>query len=485
MKKILVVLLILAVAGGVFAQQGTWSLNGSVEIGARVDFDPDPEVDGTDDPAQVYGIGWHNWDAIRGGLGIGYARGAVYVGLGFNTSTETRLTTTFDGDAFRGKFQFDNLYGIIGGDTGDTGKTGVNRFIDVKRLWGEYKFFDGAITLLAAYRNDESEYWISDKTGASLYDANGKGSIVNGWFTNYPMTDGTTFTYNDAWMGNDLLLVNAEFGGLSFGVLIPDIFPFAGYWSGARASVGFTGNLENGAWHYGNPWQVGYSDVATTGNQLVDDIIKKSIIGVKFEQSPFEFAAQFQLENYGVYFGGRFFAGPITVGLSAMGILDGDGKADDATADPQWIKIGGRVEYNSDGFGGGLKGFYERKDFINVDANGAPTGVASDYYLSTIGVEPFFFYDAIPSHLRFALDVGFYFFNDTDGTESEKATVWAFEPQIFWNFLGSGAGTYWSYDTGIMVRYRMANADTRDLPRFGGQANNSVNFLDVVFKWGF
>jgi hypothetical protein len=113
--------------------------------------------------------------------------------------------------------------------------------------------------------------------------------------------------------------------------------------------------------------------------------------------------------------------------------------------------------------------------------------------LSTIGVEPFFFYDAIPTHLRFALDVGFYFLNDTDGGDSsEKVTVWAFQPQIYWNFLGTGAGTYWSYDTGIMIRYRMANADTRDLTHFGPvrwtgdpAVNNSVNFLDVVFKWGF
>jgi len=488
------------VAGGVFAQQGTWSLGGSVEIGTRADFDPDPEVDGSDDPAQVMGIAYNNWDALKGGFDIGYTRGDIFVGFGVNTSTETYLRSTFSGDSFRGKVQFDNLWGIIGGNTGDTGKNGINNSIDVKRLWGEFKFFDGAITVLAAYRNDESEYWISDKTGALLTGANGKGSYTDGWKNFVIFQDASTFTYNDAWMGNDLLLVNAGFGALEFGVLIPDIFPFGGYWSGDRTWNGFSYNLENEDWHYGTPWNVGYpeydaSDNVISSNRLVQDVIKKSILGVKFSQAPFEFAAQFMIENYGVYFGGKFFLNDaITVGLSAMGILDGDGnpsvmEGGRVDADPQWIKIGGNVDYSGSGFGGGIKAFYERKDHVilKLDSSGTPLYPIgqTDFYLSTIGVEPYFFYDAIPSHLRFALDVGFYFFNDTDGDASEKATAWAFQPQIFWNFLGTGAGSYWGFDTGIMVRYRIANADTRDLPNFGSPTNNSVNFLDLVFKWGF
>ena len=477
MKKILVVLLILAVAGGVFAQQGQWSLGGSVEIGTRLDIDPDPEIDrDPDDPIIVDGIAYHSWDAIRGALGIGYTKGAVYVGLGITTTDETRLTASFDNDTFRGKLQFDNLWGILTSDNhytrdGVNSATGSNGWAyfsrsDASRLWGEFNFFDGMITLKAAYRSDDSEYWFSDKTAVF----NNK---ISKWKTSWSAFDDVgegTFTFNEGWMKdsggsfmqNNHLLVKADVNALSFGMMIPRMFNFAGYWSG-------------------DPLSDGAASMTNPKNAFVDGSLKQSVIGVSFDQSPLMFAAQFMFDIYGVYFGGTFNAGPITVGLSFMGVLDGDGQGTNgvsADADPQHIKVGGTVDYSGSGFGGGVKAFYDRADEVL-------TGASSDYYLTTIGIEPYLFYDAIPSHLRFKLDIGFYFLDETDGTESEKATVWALQPQLFWNFLGTGAGTYWSYDTGIMVRYRMANADTRDLPRFGSATNNSVNFLDVVFKWGF
>ena len=474
MKKILVVLLILAVAGGVFAQQGTWSLGGSVEIGTRVDFDPDPEQDGDDDPATADGVAYHRWDAMRGALSVGYTRGNAYVGFDANTVSQTALTTTFNGDTFRAKFQWSDLFSIIQGNEGTgirgpwTGPGGSS----IKRLWGEYKFVDGMVTLLAAFKGDAAEYWVSDTTGAFLQD--GKGFYDgdgDGWFGGNPLDDpNVTFTYVDEWYGgpgnagqiqrthtNNYLLAAVDIGALNFGIMLPKLFMFSGFWG------------------WGSPTQT----------ELVKDVLKQMTIGVKFDQSPIEFAAQFQLENYGVYFGGTFTTGALSAGLSFMGILDGDGQEEGAEADPTQIKFGGKVEYSGSGFGGGVKAFYERED------EGMRSKADSDYYLTTIGIEPFLFYDAIPSHLRFKLDIGFYFLNDTDGDYTQKVTVWALQPQIFWNFLGTGAGTYWSYDTGIMIRYRMANADSRDIQAnrsgsyFGSDTNSSVNFLDVVFKWGF
>ena len=479
MKKILVVLLILAVAGGVFAQQGTWSLGGGVEVGTRLNFDPDPEQDNTDeDPATASGIAWNRWDAMRGTLSVGYNKDSAFVGLHINTNSETMLTTTFDGESFRGKFQWSDLLSIInsGESTGIRGARTGPGGSSVKRLWGEYKFADGMVTLLAAFKGDAAEYWVSDTTGAFLKDGRGfyDGS-GNGWYKNDPLdtagNPNVTFTYVDEWYGgeagqiqrthtNNYLLAAFDIGALNFGIMLPKLFMYSGFW--------------------------GWS--SPTSAKLVDDIMKQMTIGVKFDQSPIEFAAQFQLENYGVYFGGTFTAGALSAGLSFMGILDGDGQgtADNAAdADPTQIKFGGKVEYSGSGFGGGVKAFYERED------EGMRSGDVSDFYLTTIGIEPFLFYDAIPSHLRFKLDIGFYFLNDTDGDYTQKATVWALEPQLFWNFLGTGAGTYWSYDTGIMIRYRMANVDTRDIPAnrsgslFGNDTNASVNFLDVVFKWGF
>ena len=454
MKKIHVVLLILAVAGGVFAQQGTWSLSADVEIGTRLNFDPDPEQDGDDDKAIVAGIAYNDWDALRGNLSIGYARGNAFVGLLINTNHETRFTTTFEGDAFRAKFQFNNFMSILRGQVwGSTEPAALygqgGPIPDLHRMWGEYKFFDGMVALEAAFRSDELEFWTSDKTAAygerqtEYYDM---------WYNRPIYDDAYTFTYVDR---SNYLRAGADVNALSFGIILPNLFSFADYWA---------------------PWGI---EQGITDIELVEDVIKQAVLGVKFDQSPLEFAAQFALQTYGVYFGGKFTTGPIAVGISFMGDLDGDTIAEGQDADPLHMRFGGRFEYNGDGFGGGIKAFY---DMDEVPYKQDDPG--SEWYLTTIGIEPFLFYDAIPSHLRFALDIGFYFFNETNGNDSTKTTVWSLQPQLFWNFLGTGAGSYWSYNTGIMIRYRMANADFRDYTQQVVNANNSVNFLDVVFKWG-
>jgi len=158
-----------------------------------------------------------------------------------------------------------------------------------------------------------------------------------------------------------------------------------------------------------------------------------------------------------------------------MGILDGDGQAEGAEADWQKLRLGGNVNYNGDGFGGGVLGFYQRED---------EHAVGSSTYDSIVGVEPYFFYNAIPSYLQFRLDVGFYFFAQSDGNNSLKATTWGLQPQIFWNFLGTGAGDWGASNTGIAIRYRMSNADLRDI--YPGVDNNrSQNTLDFMFRWGF
>ena len=457
MKKILVVLLILAVAGGVFAQEGSWSISGGMVVGTRIDFDPDPEQD-TNDPALVDGIGYFDWQPINGALNIGYNKDSINVSLTFATN-ESGADVSFDGENFKGQIKVDGFNSLVQnwGHTSADGGRGA-----ISRLWGEFKFFDGIVTLLPAFASPDTEYWVSDKTGTFKDKVAAGGS--NPWKRlDSPFGGGDTFTKVDH---HNYLLAGAEVGGLNFGVQIHNLFA-----------------PSNGAWG----WQKQTGN--TNSNLFVDGVLKQMILGLSFSQSPFEFAAQFKLANYGVYFGGKFFAGPITVGFSAEGILDGDGASltgKDGTviandADPQQVKIGGKVEYAGDDFGGGLSGFYEKKDL------GMETKARSDWYLSTVGIEPFFYYAAIPSHLMFRLDVGFYFFNDTDGNTSDKATVWALQPQLFWNFLGTGATDSWwgGFNTGIVIRYRLANADTRDLTHFGGTANNSVNFADVIFKLSF
>jgi len=493
MKKILVVLLILSVAGGVFAQDGNWSVSGEMAVGTRINFDPDPDVD-NDDPALVDGIGFFEYDAIYGKATIAYTgKEGLWAGLGFSTAKDTWLDFTFNGENFKGQFVFNQFLNSILGGTGNWSSVG--------RLWGEYGFFDGMVTLEAAYNSRGTEYWVSDTTGAFkgneiavTIDKYGNGPNwavpyaglwVETKYDNPPNYDGRgvqrygswerNSTNPFGWHGdtftkvdhNNYLLAAVGLGNLNFGVQIPNMFVFRGTWA-----------------TYGSD---------PTGTKFVDDALRHTKLGVSFDYSPFEFAAQFYLEKYGIYFGGTYTAGPLKFGLSFMGELDGDGKkTKDAMgnvinhdADPTHIKIGGRAEYATGPLGAGLKAFYDRQELYVVDNSigGATTDL--DAYISTIGVEPFFFYDAVPSYLRFRLDAGIYFLNLTDGTDDNKETVWALQPQVVWNFLGTGAaadeGWYWPLQTAILIKYRLVGADVRDT--FGG--NSSVNFLDVVFKWSF
>jgi hypothetical protein len=482
MKKILVVLLILAVAGGVFAQQGDWSLGGNIVLGTRLDFDPDPDLTGKDDPALVDGIGYWDWEHPNGQLNIGYDRGIVNVGVTIHSEGDPAFNVAFNGDDFRGNFKINTLIGALSGNGGGWNQGGTAGYID--RLWGEFKFVNGMVTLLGAVSSADTEYWTSDLTGTfantalagqpsgsgdesgakDLRVSSGLGNdsiLIDGWkswmlfgYENHSFTKVDHHNY---------LLVGADVSAISFGIIIPNMFiPMA----------------------YGKQgWDDAWRNSNNYGTELLAHTLPYTVLGVKFSQSPLEVAAQFQMANYGVYFGGKFFAGPITVGLSFTGVLDAD-TSTETDYDAKQIKIGGRVDYNGGQFGGGIKGFYSR-DELPFEGQG-------DIYQSIIGIEPTFFFNAIPSHLKFAIDLGMYFYSevsDNTGDEYKKKTVvWAVQPQIFWNFLGDGAASLmdWSLNTGLAIRYRLAVADFREKDFSGqGQGNNGVNFLDIVFKLSF
>jgi len=480
MKKILVVLLILAVAGGVFAQQGSWSLSGEAHIGTRVDFDPTPLDDNdNNNHAKVSGVNYFrpydDWSSIRGGINLGYTRGSLGLGLGFDTDGFIVGTGTANGENYRfqvqshlNNFIFPNDVRFSAGWSSPTGAAsdrlqqgGDGRGTPghtLSRLWGEYRMLDGLVALEIAYRSRDAEFWVSDKTAAIDND---------NFFRTYGLVrnlfkDGHTFTKVDR--GN-YLLANLNFENFQAGVMVPQLFPTA-YTSWARGwegrtwtstRDGTTGELDEGR-----------SNGATV--EFVEDVIKQTVIGIKFSQSPVEVAGQFKVADYGIYFGGKFFLGPVTFGISFNGVLDPDN---------QIFKVGGNVNYNAGLFGAGVRGFYGR--LPNND---------EDYYHSVLGIEPSFFYNAIPSHLRFQLDAGFYFDNSfmtVEGLE-DKQIIWAVQPQFFWNFAGTGAGSFWGFGTGMILRYRLMSdafgPGVGHTDGWGpGGTNKRTNALDVVFKF--
>jgi hypothetical protein len=548
MKKILVVFMILAVAGGVFAQEGTWSLSSNAHIGARVNLDPDPEREG--DVALIRGSMYQrpysDYTSIFGDLGIRYTRGPLGVGLRFSTEGLIEGTVSATGDNYRFAVE-SNLNEFLGSTnsapnagnpaTGSPEGNGNDRKF-LKRLWGSYSMLDGLVSLEVAYRSRDFEMWASDKTGAiddngfqapNTYQVTG-GTGTDNWVVkklpinrDYRVIPGNISNYNAATPSGGLfkdwntftkvdlcnfLLANVSVGGLQMGIMVPNMFTTA-YTRMATSNAGQVGG--NGGRYDGmtppftafpgSGIPTGYSGGGRYqwGNQFVEDVLAQSIFGAKFNVHPVEVAAQLKFQDFGVYFGAKFFAGPVTAGLSFMGIMSkiplsgvtGNGgpqfvEADEgqvpygAVYDATVTKIGGRVDYNGGSFGAGIKGFYGMqggKDGVK-DADGVVTsGDGLERSFKVIGIEPTFFINAIPSHLRFTLDAGFYFETYTapaliGGAISDvKKTFWALQPAISWNFRGTGAvGGYHSMNTGMFFRYRIVS--------------NAVNALDIAFLFG-
>ena len=412
MKKILVVLLVLAVATGVFAQEGEWSLGGAVEIGALVDFTQD-DITAS---GSTYNLPYNGWGEIHGSLEIGYRLDALSIGVDISTQRNDLLRggVSYDG----GSYALQAMANLF--------KWGKAEFgggeIDEQRLWGYYKLLNEMIKLEVAYKSADNgdSLWTSDRTAA---------------FTRYPPTlwdfdlpiakrpwdEGKTFANADR---ATYILADVNLSNLEFGIRLPDIFP-----AHSGGSV-----------------------------DLLEGVMKKALVGLKFNMQPVEVAAQFQMGTYGVYFGGKWFIGPVTAGLSFTGILDPDNPN-------KRMKFGGGIEYNPGVFGAQIKAFY---------------GLAGEKNnrITQIGIEPGFFYNVIPSHLQFRTDIGFYFTGGRTGGEKDALEVgWAVQPQLFWNFLGTGAGSYWSYGTGMIVRYRLVADEQGSMGK--------VNAFDVNFKFSY
>jgi len=424
MKKILVVLLVLAAATGVFAQEGEWSLSGNVEIGAIVDFTTDTKDDITVG-GSTWNLPYNGWGPIHGFLGIGYQRDQLFVGLDFHTQDDNFLRGNVYYDAGNYALQAQsNLLDFFKG-TND----------NEHRLWGYYKLLNEMVTLEAAYQARDTEFWVSDTTGAF------QRYVKSNWSHGNPLNEqpwGPSFTFSHTDgdgkgnIGLNYLLANVNLSNLEFGVILPKLF--SGYRDGKDGS----------------------------STNLLEDVMKNALLGFKFTMQPIEVAAQFQMGNYGVYFGGKWFIGPVTAGLSFNGILNPD--------DPnKKMRFGGGVEYNPGVFGAWIKAFY---------AMNGPTADRD----TQIGIEPGFFYNVIPSHLQFRTNVGFYFSGGKSGGDKVDLEVgWAVQPELFWNFLGTGAGSYWAYGTGMIVRYRLLSDDNATRSSRMGK----TNALDVNFKFSF
>ena len=420
MRKVLVVLLVLSVLGGVFAQEGSWSISAQADIGSVIDF-----FNGGEEGASVYAANRLQCCCDTppdGRLGLTYSRGGLSYGINFNTAQWGRWSEdpasigvfmNYWGDryAFAADAKLSDL--ISGAINGVFYKGAPDLDADPPEtwsrhqgaLWGYYQMLNGMFHLEAAVNGRWQEWWYSN---GAVFD------LFGGAAYNYRIPE-DPFANLDRL--NSAVLMNLNFSGLQFGIILPNTF-----------EGGFSGGA---GWGLGIPFEA---------QDLIDDVLLQSVIGIKFNMHPFEIAAQFRIEDFNAYLGLKWFLNNLTAGLSFFGNFDDN----DVQA-----AIAISADYTPGIFGAGLSAGYA------LDT--------SDQDGWRVGVAPYFWYNVLPNNMQFKLDAKIMFGKGTFSYE--------FKPAMLWNFKGTGAG---NWDTGIGVGYTFAGDSTN---------NVTANQANVVFRW--
>jgi len=384
MRKILVVLLVLSVLGGAFADW--WWFDGSAVISAVVDFDDDSDETMIQ---REQSAGW--WPGSDPSMydcccnGAGTAKFAINWGtedgisasLSFNLLGNIWAELNYSGDnyAFYGG---SDLWALFGGQylfdvwgSGNINNVKDYGWLYSTTVWGWYKFFDGMIHLEAALGGRDGGWWLSDTTVEDLLGASLNKTNLD------PMGGG--------------LLVNFSFEALDFGIYMKDAFPAA-------------------------PLPLVADD------PLVDSVFSTTVVGLKFGMDPVEFAGFFAVENYTAYFGAKIFMDALTLGMSFYGEFEDEAEA----------MFGLSAGFDGGVFFAGVQfGYY--MDTADEDA----------WY---VAVAPSFWYNVIPDYMRFVLDANFRFNTDEVVWEFYPAITWNFKGTGNhsrlgnWGPIGTGIG---------------------------------------------
>jgi len=433
MKKILVVLLILAVAGGVFAQ-GNWSFGGNVQLGATLDFNTDDAVfEGN--PVFIprnFSAYARDGGVNRADLGLSYSQDGFGAGLDFRTVDGIIAKMSYYGDNY-------SLGGVARLNALLT--SGARDWTDKLEAWGQYSMLNGMVDLVAGVSKWISDPWASnlsfrifrDQGSFDLFDL--QGDDDGGSPGSYPNPQRTHVWANFCCRSG--IMANFNFSGISFGGMLRST---PQRWKNEGSSLFF--------------WE------GPGGNQLdlINDVLGSLILGMKFDFYPISVGAQFNLEKYGAYIGLNWaFTDSITAGLSFLGAFK-----DDETTTPRdtTAAFAASLAYGVDAFGVLVEGGYYYDAAV---AEASETGNGG-----IVGIAPSVWFNVIPSHLQVNLAGDFKFGEDGFG--------WKFIPGLLWNFKGTGAGD-WS--TGIGLHYVLYKAY--------GATNDEVNNneANITFRWAF
>jgi len=442
MKKILVVLLILAVTTGAFAQ---WTIGANGKLATRLTFSSKYEDLGAYNTVAVPNAGAYGETIAT--VDLGYTRGIFSSALSFRTAgfngdndwqnARFRAQMTINGTTyfFRAQTRVNTML---------TGEQGIAQdALQINQLFGWYKLVNGLVHLEASLADWSGVTWMAD----NAVDRNIADKV------------------NDK-TGRKYALVN---------LVLP-----VGFEAGVYANRLFQ-------WNAGNTTNGGQSPAILYGtdkNQSAASVFGNIVVGMKFNISPFVVAAQFTTRDYMTYFGATGTFGPISAGLSFWGAFPDTNIAD--------IRVGGNVAYNGGFFGVNLKavlGIYKADDGDWSVPDLYATGGASGPNNENVGwgngakdseliLEPQIWINAIPAYLRFTLDAGFYFVTPRGNPNDETVVDWKISPKATWNFLGTGAGTW---NTGFYLGYEFRSRLFEH--NYSDPGRNADSFMKIGFQW--
>jgi hypothetical protein len=466
MKKLISILVVFALAATVvFAREGSWSVGGGGEISTIFNFVPkesdfDPTAD--DDPQPTVGVHAYNnygyYGSSTGSLSATYSNGDVSAGLSFDLADKILANVSYDsGDiAFAAE---SDVFSLLSGDAFDNA---------VGRLWGYYKFLDGAIHLEVAMRSRDTNYWISNEVVAHVFDAAPDGpNAAFGIGSGFMSVDGHNYLLAD-------FNLSSLVDGLSLGFMLPRVF-----------------NFLDGATYFPNPWDDSkwtdgtlVSDFDGSGNTLpgmhavgygtfatVKEVFQMLRFGVKYASGPIDAAVQFALlghatdpdkVNSGLYFGANYSINDqMKAGIGLQGHFNGD------SSDDNQFAFAANFSYGDGPFSAGVEGGLF---FANSDDKGL------------LGLRPKVSYNIVDNYLNFTLDALLLFNLDSDLADS-SGMYYEITPELSFNVMGTGAGQgyYWPNATAIILRYKLAGW-TKNA---GDDADAYYSALDITFKWSF
>jgi hypothetical protein len=509
MKKLIAILVVFAVmTTALFAQEGSWSIWGSGEIGTLLNFVPLEMRDDAQDKSEqvLITVGAHAYNRydwygnVAGTMGIGYSKGSLSTGLSFGQADKIGANVNYDGNGLR--FQAEsNLIDLFEGN------------YSPGRLWGWQKLLDGMIHIEAAVNSRDTQFWNS----AGLIDD----------------------TYTKVDHHNYLVVDVAPIAGLNFGFMLPGIFTIINN-PGDR---GWTQGVGKGSLTSVNPWQTNpYGDMGGVGSyaqirRLIEGSLEQMTFGVKYAAGPLNVAAQYGLRRQQVaYLAEKAESSLRNVFYLGAQFKINDQMSADLAAHGEFFRVDGYSPSHGTGeasFGGnaGIGGGSENTgaDKLNLRFGGrfnfgaGPLSTRIDFiYFNDVNsgrengflrIRPYGTYDIIPNTLRFQLDTrvdlpfgdfpldGNYEIQSTAFKENDLNRGWALRyrviPELFFNTIGTGAGGYWGTSNGIIVRYRIegniygaeymdaVNAAYGDSLRLRHRNDPRINAFDIVFKLGF